>query len=49
MDGGPYSANALSIDKSGKNVAVAGDDGVVRIYGEDAKLEATLKGHEDSV
>lgn len=49
IDGGPYSANGISIDRSGKNIAVGGDDGVVRVYGEDGKLEASLKGHEDSV
>ena len=50
IDGGPYSANGLSIDKSGKSIAVAGDDGVVKIYSEEnGRLEASLKGHEDSV
>lgn len=34
FDCGPYSANALHFDKSGVNIAVAGDDGLIRLYNE---------------
>ena len=50
IDGGPYSANGISIDRSGKSIAIATDDGCVKIYNEEqSRLETTLKGHEDSV
>ena len=50
LDGGPYSANGISVDKAGKSFAIATDDGSIKIFNEDTtKLETTLKGHEDSV
>jgi WD40 repeat protein len=49
-DAGPYSANAVSIDKSGAIIAVANDEGQIRLFNDQTqKLEHTLKGHEDSV
>ena len=49
-DTGPYAANSLSYDKSGQFLAVAGDDGNIKIINDvTQKIEATLKGHEDAV
>lgn len=50
MDCGPYSANSCAFDKSGVILAVACDDGVLRLYNEnDGRLENQLKGHEDAI
>eukprot|EP00825_Cyclidium_porcatum_P022179 TRINITY_DN24494_c0_g1_i2.p1 TRINITY_DN24494_c0_g1~~TRINITY_DN24494_c0_g1_i2.p1 ORF type:complete len:129 (-),score=13.20 TRINITY_DN24494_c0_g1_i2:157-543(-) len=50
FDAGPYSANSIAVDKSGAIIAVASDEGVIKLFGEQSqKLEGTLKGHEDSV
>jgi len=50
MDSGPYSANSCSFDKSGLVVAVACDDGILRLYSEaEGKLENQLRGHEDAI
>jgi len=49
-DTGPYSANSVCFDKSGTYIAVASDDGNIKILNEsNNKIEATLKGHEDAV
>lgn len=50
MDSGPYAANSCAFDKNGSIIAVACDDGMLRLYSEaEGKLENQLKGHEDSV
>lgn len=47
---GKYSANAVSIDKSGVMIACADDEGNIKLFNDTTgKLEHTLKGHEDSV
>lgn len=49
-DAGPYSANSVAIDKSGLMVAVANDEGQIKLFNEATnKLEHVLKGHEDAV
>ena len=49
-DSGPYSANAVTFDKSSTFLAVASDEGVVKLFNDTTnKLEHTLKGHEDAV
>jgi WD40 repeat protein len=50
FDCGPYAANSCAFDKSGNIIAIASDDGTVKLYGElTMKLENSLKGHEDAV
>lgn len=47
---GPYSANSVCFDKSGNFLAVASDDGNIKILNDtNQKFESTLKGHEDAV
>jgi WD40 repeat protein len=49
-DSGPYSANAVTFDKSSTYLAVASDEGVVKLFNDTTnKLDHTLKGHEDAV
>jgi len=37
----------VCIDKSGIMIAVANDDGLIKLFNDNiSKLEATLKGHE---
>jgi len=51
MDSGPYSANSLAFDKSGQVIAVACDDGIIRLFNHENgdKAENQLRGHEDAV
>ncbi|CAD8213124.1 unnamed protein product [Paramecium octaurelia] len=50
FDAGPYSANAVALDKSGSILLVGSDDQQIRLYNETTqKQEHTLKGHEDAV
>jgi WD40 repeat protein len=45
-DSGPYSANSVTFDKSSTFLAVASDEGVVKLFNDTTnKLEHTLKGH----
>lgn len=49
-DSGPYSANSVTFDKSSTFLAVASDEGIVKLFNDSTgKLEHTLKGHEDAV
>ena len=50
MDSGPYAANSCAFDKSGQIIAVACDDGILKLYNEsDGKMENQMKGHEDAI
>jgi len=50
MDSGPYAANSCAFDKSGQVLAVACDDGILKLYSEaDGRLENQMKGHEDAI
>lgn len=47
---GKFSANGLSIDKSGVIIACANDEGNITLFNQSTgKIENILKGHEDSV
>ena len=46
---GPYSANSCAFDKSGMILAIASDDGYLKLFNESTgKIENNLKGHEDA-
>ena len=50
FDSGPYAANAVDFDVSGSIIGIGLDKGEIKLYNEaQDKVEATLKGHEDSV
>ena len=49
-DVGPYSANSLAFDKTGTIIAVATDEGLIRIINDSKNaVEGKLQGHEDAV
>ncbi len=49
-DIGPYSANSVAFDKSSQTIAVASDEGFVKLINEPKGIvEAKLQGHEDAV
>ena len=50
FDAGPYASNSVSYCKAGATLAVATDEGMIKLYSESTgKLEHLLKGHEDAV
>ena len=50
FDAGPYASNSVSYCKAGVTLAVATDEGLIKLYSESTgKLEHLLKGHEDAV
>lgn len=49
-DTGPYSANSVAFDKTGTIIAVATDEGFVKIINDSKNaIEGKLQGHEDAV
>ena len=50
FDAGPYSANSANYCKASATIAVATDEGLIKLYSESTgKLDLVLKGHEDAV
>ncbi len=53
LDTGPYPANKMAFDPSGTVLAVASDDGALKLYNfntkEEDKMSRELKGHKDGV
>lgn len=50
FDAGPLSANSVAVDKSGVIMAVASDDGHLKLYNDlTGKLEHSIKVHDDAV
>jgi len=51
IDCGSYSANDIAFDKSGKTIALASDDSIIRLISieeEIPRIDSLLKGHTDT-